>query len=74
MRDLRQYARSTNLRLVIGFVVLLLLVGDGLIFLIYGPGAAVSGLICIFAGLLPLIFIALALLLLDVIVKRANDE
>ena len=74
MRDLRQYARSTTLRLVAGFVVILLLVGDGLIYWIYGPGAAVSGLICIFAGLLPLILITLALLLLDVIVKSANDE
>ena len=74
MRDLRQYARITNIRLAVGFVVLLLLVGDGLIFWFYGPSAAASGLICIFAGMVPLIFIALSMWLMEVIVKRANDD
>ena len=74
MRDLRRYARNTNFRLAAGFFLLLLLVGDGLIYLIYGPGAAVSGLLCIFAGLVPLVLIALGLLLMEYIVKKANDE
>lgn len=74
MRDLRKFARDTNFRLVIGFVVLLLLVGDGLIYLIYGPGAAITGLICILGGLSPVVIIAILLVLLDFIVKKANDE
>ena len=74
MRDLRRYARTTNIRLGVGFFLLLLLVGDGLIFLIYGRNAAVSGLLCIFAGLAPLVLIGLGLFLLDIVVKRANAE
>lgn len=73
MRDLRQYARKTNIRLAVGFFLLLLLVGDGLIYWIYGPGAAVSGLLCILAGIFPLVLIALGLLLMDYVVKRANE-
>ena len=56
MRDLRKYAKQTNTRLLIGFVILLFIVGDGLIYLIYGPSAAVAGVLCIGAGLIPLIF------------------
>lgn len=74
MRDLRKYARSTNIRLAVGFFLLLLLVGDGLIYLIYGPGAAATGLLCILGGMTPLVLIALGLLLMDYIVKRANEE
>lgn len=73
-RDLRKYARNTNVRLIAGFVILLLLIGDGLIYLIYGPGAAVSGLICILGGLIPILLIYGLLWLLDIIVKKANEE
>lgn len=52
-RDLRQFMRQTNRRLVLGFILILLLAGDGLILLIYGPGAALSGALCILAGLAP---------------------
>jgi hypothetical protein len=58
----------------VGFFVLLLLVGDGLIYIIYGPGAAVTGLLCILGVMAPLVLIALGLFLLDYIVKRANEE
>jgi len=74
MRDLRKYARSTNVRLIIGFVLLLLIVGDGLIYLIYGPGAAVTGVLCILAGLAPLVLIYILLLIVELIAKKANDE
>ena len=74
MRDLREYARKTNIRLAAGFFIVLLVVGDGLIYWLYGPNAAVSGLICIFAGMVPLVFIAMSMVLLEVIVKKANDE
>jgi uncharacterized SAM-binding protein YcdF (DUF218 family) len=71
-RDLRKYARQTNVRLGVGAALLLLTVGTGLIYLIYGPGAAVTGLLCLLAGLLPIGLIFLSLALLDWIQKRAN--
>ncbi len=73
-RDLREYARQTTFRLIIGGILLLFLIGDGLIYLIYGPSAALSGLICLGIGLLPLLLILLALAIIDWIVKRANRE
>lgn len=71
-RDLRKYARQTNVRLGVGAALLLLTVGTGLIYLIYGPSAAVTGLLCLLAGLLPIGLIFLFLALLDWIQKRAN--
>lgn len=73
-RDLRKYARQTNLRLGIGMGVLLLVVGIGLIYLIWGPGAAVSGVICLLGALVPISLIFLALWVLDWIQKRANRD
>lgn len=72
--DLRKYARQTNIRLLIGFVFLLLLIGDGFIYLLYGKAAAISGLLCMLAGLFPLVLIYFALYLLDLIAKRAKDD
>lgn len=74
MRDLRKYAKGTNFRLVVGFVLLLLVVGDGLIYLIYGPGAAVTGVLCILAGLAPLLMIFVLLSVIEIIAKKGNDE
>ena len=71
-RDLRKYARQTKIRVGVGAVFVLLVVGTGLIYAIYGPGAAVSGLLCLLAGLLPIGLIFLSLALLDWIQKRAN--
>lgn len=71
-RDLRRYAQQTHVRLIIGGVLLLFLVGDGLIYVIYGKGAATFGFVCLLAGMAPLLLIWLALTLLDWIVRRAN--
>jgi hypothetical protein len=73
-RDLRKYARNTNIRLLVGFILLLFIVGDGLIYLIYGPQSAIFGFICLIAGLAPLVLIALLLWILEWIVKRANED
>jgi len=73
-RDLRRYARQTNTRLFIGFLLILFIVGDGLIGLIYGQAAAILGLICLLVGLAPLILIALALWGLDWLTKNFRDE
>jgi hypothetical protein len=70
IRDLRKYARQTTTRLIVLGILALFIIGDGLIYLIYGPGAAIGGLLCIGAGLIPMIFFAIA----DWIVKRANQD
>ena len=74
MRDLRRYARQTNARVVAGFILILVLVGDGLIYFIYGREAAIMGLICLAAGLAPLLLIALVLWFMEWVVKRANEQ
>jgi hypothetical protein len=73
-RDLRKYMRDTNVRLIVGALLLLFIIGDGLIWLIYGAGAAVMGLLCILAALVPVALILLLLGLSDWIVKRANRD
>ena len=73
-RDLRQYARQTNVRLAAGFILLLLLVGDGLIFLFLGRYAAGLGLLCILAGMAPVALVWIALWLIDLIVMANREE
>lgn len=72
-RDLRKYAQSTNFRLIVGFVFLLFIIGDGLIYLFYGSGAAVMGLLCILGGLLPFVLIAGVFWVMEYVVRRANE-
>lgn len=74
MRDLRKYARNTNARLIFGFVLLLFLVGDGLIYLFYGKGAAITGFICILGGFIPILLIIGLFAVMDYVVKKANEE
>jgi hypothetical protein len=71
-RDLRKYGRQTNVRLIVGGVLLLFIVGEGLIYLIYGGGAAVMGMLCLLAGMIPVVLTVLVLLFLDWIRKRAD--
>lgn len=73
-RDLRKYTRQTNFRLAVGAVLVLFIIGDGLIYFIYGRGAAVLGFFCLLFGLAPVVLIWLALALIDWVVKRANQE
>jgi hypothetical protein len=73
-RDLRDYARKTNVRLGVGAFVLLFVIGIGLIYLIYGPGAATLGFFCLLAALIPIALIFLFLFITDWIVKRAGRE
>ena len=72
-RDLRKYARSTTTRLIVGALILLFLIGDGLIALIYGVQAAGFALLCTAIGLLPLGLIAGWLWLMERIAKRLDD-
>jgi hypothetical protein len=71
-RDLRHYARQTNIRLGLGGILLLFLVGDGLIYFFYGRNAAVLGMVCMVLGLAPLLLIGLALWVIEWIARRAT--
>jgi len=73
-RDLRKYAEQTNIRLIIGGLALLFIVGLGLIYIFYGPGAAMSGMLCILVGLIPLILIWMLFFIMEKITKRAQDK
>ncbi|HVN55351.1 MAG TPA: hypothetical protein VMT46_13540 [Anaerolineaceae bacterium] len=73
-RDLRKYTRQTHMRLIIGGILLIFILGDGLIYLIYGPSAAVTGLICIAVGLAPAAIIIVILWIMEIVVKRTNGE
>jgi hypothetical protein len=70
--DLRKYARQTNFRLWVGFILLLFLVGGGLIYWFYGSRAALLGLVCLLVGLLPLLLIWLILIGLEWVAKRGE--
>jgi len=71
-RDLRQYARQTSFRLVIGFILVLFIIGDGLIYLFYGRAAAITGLLCLVVAFVPVILISIALWLLDWFTHRVD--
>jgi len=73
-RDLREYTKQTNVRLGIGAALLLLIIGAGLIWFIYGFGAAMMGLLCLLGALVPISLILFSLQILDWITKRANRD
>jgi len=73
MRDLRKYSRQTTVQLVVGAFIILFIVGIGLIYYFYGIGGAISGLICVGAGLLPILAILGSLWIIELIAKRNRD-
>jgi TM2 domain-containing membrane protein YozV len=73
-RDLRKYARQTNIRLAVGAILVLFIIGDGLIYLFYGGGAALTGILCLLGGMVPVVLVLLVLQLFDWIQKRANRD
>jgi hypothetical protein len=73
-RDLRRYMQDTNVRLIAGALALLFIIGDGLIWLIYGFGAAIMGLLCMLGAFVPIGLIFLLLNLSDWILKRAGRD
>lgn len=72
--DVRAYARTTQVRLVVGALVLLFAVGIGLIWVFYGPGAAGLGFLCLLGALVPIALIAIGLWFLDAVVRRERGE
>jgi cobalamin biosynthesis protein CobD/CbiB len=73
-RDLREFARQTNLRLAVGALILLFVVGLTLIYMMYGAGAALAGLLCLLGGLVPIGLVVAILFGVDWIVKRGNSD
>ncbi|MCC6500626.1 MAG: hypothetical protein IT313_10205 [Anaerolineales bacterium] len=73
-RDLRKYAKQTNVRLGAGAFLLLFVIGVALIYFIYGAGAALMAFLCLLGALVPILLIFLSLALLDWIQKRANSD
>lgn len=74
MKDLREYAKQTNIRLAFGAFVLLFVVGVALIWVFYGERAAGMGLVCLMAALFPVILILGIFLGIEWILKRARPK
>jgi hypothetical protein len=74
MRDLRAYSRGTFIRLGVGGLVLIFVVGNLLIRWIYGPEAVRLSLSCMFVAMIPAILIGLFLAVTSWIVKRQRDD
>ena len=72
--DTRKYKNQTNLQLIIGGILILFIIGGGLIFLIYGQNAGSMAIICLVAGMVPLLSIFLFLRLIEWIAKKSNDR
>lgn len=73
-RDLRKYMKDTNVQLIGGALLMLFVVGLGLIWAIYGFGAAVMGFLCILGAMVPIALIFFFLNLSDWILKRAGRD
>lgn len=68
-RDLRKYTKQTETRLIIGFLLLVFLVGDGLIFYFYGTGAGLMGLVCLAGMMVSVLLVVLFLWIAEKMVK-----
>ena len=73
-KDLRKYSRETGVRLALGAFILLFVVGVGLIWVIYGEGAAGIGFVCLMAVLFPIILILAIFVAIDWVLKRARPK
>jgi cation transporter-like permease len=73
-QDLRQHARTTQVRLALGALAILFGVGGLLIYFFYGPGGAFLGGLCLVIGLLPVLLILVVLWVLDIVVRRSRES
>jgi len=72
MTDLKKFDNQTITRLIVGGIGILFLVGDGLIYLIYGQQAALMGLLCLLGAMIPIGLIIGVIWFMEWIVKRAH--
>ena len=73
-RDLREYSKQTDRRLVIGALLILFIVGGGLIWWRYGAGGAGLGITCLLAALAPVALIAAVFFAADWILRHAGRK
>jgi len=71
--DPRAYSKQTTVRLIVGGIGILFLIGDGLIYVIYGPAAAISGFLCLGAGLLPVLIIMGIFWVMEKVVNKDHE-
>ena len=71
--DLRKHFKQTNKRLLVGFFVLVLLVGDGLIYLLYGRWPALMGLLCLAGAMVPVVGIGAFFWIMEKAVERRKE-
>jgi len=74
MNDIRKYSKTTTTRLVLGVILIILFIGTGLIYLIYGPAAAGLGLTCLLGAGIPIALIFIFLTILERVVKKNRAE
>jgi hypothetical protein len=72
LRDLRKYASQTSFRLIVGGISIVIIAGVTATWLIYGKSAALSALICIGIGLLPIAVIILVFILINALLRKYN--
>lgn len=70
---MRNFRSQTDLRLLAGFLIILLVVGDGLIYWLYGRGAATLGLFCLLAGVAPIGLLWLILRAIEWLGRRTGQ-
>lgn len=73
VRDLRRYSKQTQTRVVLGFLLILFLIGDGLIWWLMGSEAGVFALSCTVVGLAPVLLVVFGLGVIEWLVRRARD-
>ena len=73
-RDLRVYARSTTFRLAAGGLLIILIVGNLLVYIFYGTGGLLQSLLCMGIFLTPVVLIVGLLQLMALIARRGLDE
>lgn len=73
-KDLRKYTSQTNVRLAIGAILILFIIGLGLIGWFYGLGAALVGFLCLLGSLVPIGLIVLILLGLDKFLAKIDRD
>jgi len=72
--DMRKYGAQTTRRLIIGALIILLVVGLGLITVIYGFGAALFGLVCLIGMALPIGLVLVSLYGIDRIIAWLDPD
>lgn len=70
---MRDFRGQTDRRLFAGFFLILVFVGGGLIYWLYGPSAAILGVVCLLAGMAPVGLLWLILKGLEAWGKRTGQ-